>query len=90
VARTIRETVLGQSAHDPNDAVSTLEKTHRLAALALGVHRAGRRALEAGRAFEQLDLATPRRLLAALRRAPAGEVPARAAETQAALEALTA
>jgi V/A-type H+/Na+-transporting ATPase subunit A len=87
VARMIRDTVLGQSAHDPNDALSTLEKTHCLAALALGVYRAGRRSLEAGRAFEQLDLATPRRLLAALRRAPAAEVPARAAEAQAALEA---
>ncbi len=88
VARTIRETVLGQSAHDPNDALSTLEKTHRLAALALGVHHAGRRALETGRAFEQLDLATPRRLLAALRRARADDVAARAAEVQAALEAV--
>jgi V/A-type H+-transporting ATPase subunit A len=88
VARTIRETVLGQSAHDPNDALSTLEKTHRLAALALEVHRVGRRALEAGRTFEQLDLATVRRLLVALRRAAPAEVSARAAEAQAALEAL--
>ncbi|HJQ66115.1 MAG TPA: V-type ATP synthase subunit A [Gemmatimonadales bacterium] len=88
VARMIRETVLGQSAYDPNDALSTLEKTHRLAGLALGVHREGRRALDAGRAFEQLDLASVRRLLAALRRAPAADVPARAAATQAALEAL--
>jgi V/A-type H+-transporting ATPase subunit A len=88
VARTIRETVLGQSAHDPNDAVSTLEKTHRLAALALDVHRVGKRALDAGRAFEQLDLATVRRRLAALRRAAPAEVAARAAEAQTALEAL--
>ncbi len=88
VARMTRETVLGQSAYDPNDALSTLEKTHRLAQLALGVHREGRRALEAGRAFEQLDLASVRRLLAALRRAPAADVPARAAEAQVALEAL--
>jgi V/A-type H+-transporting ATPase subunit A len=88
VARMTRETVLGQSAYDPNDALSTLEKTHRLAELALGVHREGRRALDAGRAFEQLDLASVRRLLAALRRAPAADVPARAAEAQVALEAL--
>ena len=88
VARMTRETVLGQSAYDPNDALSTLEKTHRLAQLALGVHREGRRALDAGRAFEQLDLASVRRLLAALRRAPAADVPARAAEAQVALEAL--
>ena len=90
VARTIRETVLGQSAHDPNDALSSLEKTHRLAGLALEVYRAGRRALEGGRAFEQLDLVTPRRALAALRRASAAEVPARSEEAQAAVEALAA
>jgi V/A-type H+-transporting ATPase subunit A len=88
VARAIRETVLGQSAHDPNDALSTLEKTHRLAGLALEVYRAGGRALEAGRTFEQLDLATPRRTLAALRRASAAEIPARSEEAQAAVEAL--
>jgi V/A-type H+-transporting ATPase subunit A len=90
VARTIRETVLAQSAHDPNDASSTPDKTYRLAALALEVHRAGRRALDAGRLFEQLDLATPRRLLAALRRAGPDEVPARGAEAEAALAALVA
>ncbi|HET7296436.1 MAG TPA: hypothetical protein VFI66_04800, partial [Gemmatimonadales bacterium] len=90
VARTIRDTVLGQSAHDPNDALSSLEKTHRLAGLALEVYRAARRALEGGRAFEQLDLAAPRRALAALRRASAAEVPARSEEAQAAVEALAA
>jgi V/A-type H+-transporting ATPase subunit A len=88
VARIVREGVLGQSAHDPNDAVSPLDKTHRLAALALETHRAGQRALERGRAFEQLDLVTPRRRLAALQRAPAAQTQERAAEAAAALEAL--
>jgi len=87
-ARTIRETVLGQSAHDPNDASSSLEKTYRLAGAALAVYRAGQRAIGAGRTFEQLDLATPRRLLAAVRRAPPEEVTARAAEALSSAEAL--
>ncbi|HET7250270.1 MAG TPA: V-type ATP synthase subunit A [Gemmatimonadales bacterium] len=76
-ARTIRDTVLGQSAHDPNDATSSLDKTYRLAGAALEVYRAGRRALDGGGTFERLDLATPRRLLAAARRAPPDEVAAR-------------
>jgi V/A-type H+-transporting ATPase subunit A len=87
-ARTIRETVLGQSAHDPNDASSSLEKTYRLAGAALAVYRAGQRAVTAGRTFEQLDLATPRRLLAAVRRAPPQEVAARAAEALSSAEGL--
>jgi V/A-type H+-transporting ATPase subunit A len=88
VARTIRETVLGQSAHDPNDALSSLDKTHRLAGLALEAYRAGKRALEAGKAFEQLDLAAPRRALAAVRRASPTDLAARSEEAQSALEAL--
>jgi len=89
-ARMIRETVLGQSAHDPNDASSTLDKTYRLAGAALAVYRAGQRAIAAGRTFEQLDLATPRRLLAMIRRAATEEVPSRAAEARASAEALAA
>ena len=88
IARVVRETVLGQSAYDPNDALSPVEKTYRLAALAQMLLRAGRRALGAGTPFERLDLGPPHRLLAALRRAAPGEVDARAAEAQAAVEAL--
>ena len=67
VARIVRETVLGQSAYDPNDALSALgrrtgSRRWRSACIA-GRARAG-----AGRAFEQLDLGSLRRLLAALRR----------------------
>lgn len=89
-ARMIRETVLGQSAHDPNDASSTLDKTYRLAGAALAVYRAGQRAIAAGRTFEQLDLATPRRLLAMVRRASSEDVPDRAAEARSSAEALAA
>jgi V/A-type H+/Na+-transporting ATPase subunit A len=88
VARIVREVVLGQSAVDPNDAVSPPEKTHQLAASALEVYRAGRRALESGRPYEEIDLAVPRRLLAALRRAPPEEVADRAGELRPVLEAL--
>lgn len=89
VAALVREAVLGQSAYDPNDAHSSLEKTHCLATLALDVHRAGRGALERGVTFEQLDLATVRRQLIALRRAAPTDIHARAGEVQAALEAWT-
>lgn len=89
-ARMIRETVLGQSAHDPNDASSTLDKTYRLVGAALAVYRAGQRALAAGKTFEQLDLATPRRLLAMVRRASSEEVPDRAADARSSAEALAA
>jgi len=88
IARIVRETVLGQSAYDPNDALSPVEKTHLLASLAQRLSRAGRRALDTGTAFEQLDLGPPRRLLAALRRAAPVEVAARAADARAAVEAL--
>jgi V/A-type H+-transporting ATPase subunit A len=89
-ARMIRETVLGQSAHDPNDASSPLDKTYRLVGAALAVYRAGQRALASGKTFEQLDLATPRRLLAMVRRASSEEMPGRAADARSSAEALAA
>jgi V/A-type H+-transporting ATPase subunit A len=89
-ARMIRETVLGQSAYDPNDASSTLDKTYRLAGAALAVYRAGQRGLAAGKTLEQLDLATPRRLLAMVRRATTEEMPRRAADARTSAEALAA
>ena len=73
VAALVRETVLGQSAFDPNDALSPVGKTHRLAVLAHALYERGLAALAAGIAFESLDLSAARRALAALRRsAPAG------------------
>jgi V/A-type H+-transporting ATPase subunit A len=84
VAALVRETVLGQSAYDPNDAFSSVEKTHRLAALAHELYHAGLLALEQGAAFDALDLSTVRRALAALRRAAPAEVePVAAAAAQA-------
>jgi V/A-type H+-transporting ATPase subunit A len=57
-ARIVRETVLGQSAYDPHDAASPVEKTYRLATLADALYRAALAALDAGVAFESLDLTT--------------------------------
>ncbi len=85
-ARLVRDHVLGQSAYDPNDALSTLTKTFLLASLAREVLTAGTRALAAGRSFEQLELTGITRLMAELRSAPIGELDARAAALRQALE----
>jgi V/A-type H+-transporting ATPase subunit A len=87
-AEVVRESVLAQSAYDPNDAVSAVDKTYRLASLARALYRAGLAALEAGAGFERLDLGPARRALAALRRAAPDELAARAAEAETAIAAL--
>ncbi|HYL56627.1 MAG TPA: V-type ATP synthase subunit A [Gemmatimonadales bacterium] len=87
-ARVVRETVLGQSAYDPNDAYSPVEKTYRLAALAHGLYRAGLAALDGGTPIERIDLARGRNALAAVRRAKPGELEAPAAEADAAVAAI--
>ncbi len=84
-ARIIRDAVLAQSAFDPNDASSTIAKTHRLAALALAVHAAGAAALGSGRAIERVDLSGTRQALAAARRAPEPEFAARVADVESAI-----
>lgn len=89
-ASIVRDMVLGQSAYDPNDALSPVEKTYLLASLARDVWEQGRAALAAGKAFEQLDLATPRRLLAQLRESAGEALAERAGAVRAALEALSA
>ncbi len=78
-ARVVRETVLGQSAYDPNDAYSSVDKTYRLASLAQSLYATGLRALDAGTPIERIDLGAARRALAAVRRAPAEQVAASAA-----------
>ena len=88
VARALRESVLGQSAFDPNDATSSLEKTRRLAETALECLRAGAAAVRAGVPFEQLALPAAAQALAALRRAGPGDLEARAEAALAAARAL--
>ena len=75
VARLGRELVLGQSAYEPNDARSSLAKTHALAALVRRLHRVTLARLEAGARLDQLDLAPARRALVALRGASDAELP---------------
>ena len=87
-ARVVRDAVLGQSAYDPNDAYSPLEKTWRLALLARQLHARSRRALESGRLLEQLPLAPARQALAAARRAGPGELAAAGARAEAAIAEL--
>jgi V/A-type H+-transporting ATPase subunit A len=87
-ARVVRDSVLGQSAYDPNDAHSAVAKTFLLASLAQGILAAGQQAIAAGMAFEQLDLSRAGRLLAEMRMAPAGELEARAREVRSALQEL--
>ncbi|HEY7194527.1 MAG TPA: V-type ATP synthase subunit A [Gemmatimonadales bacterium] len=84
-ARLIRDAVLAQSAFDPNDAASSIAKTHRLAALALAVHAAGAGALGRGRAIERVDLTAAGRALAAARRAAETEFAARVADVESAI-----
>ncbi len=85
-AQLVRDTVLGQSAYDPNDAYSPVAKTYRLAAVAHALYRAGLQALDAGAAIERIDLAPARQALAAARRASQEEFEARASAAAAAVE----
>jgi V/A-type H+-transporting ATPase subunit A len=87
-ARVVRETVLGQSAYDPNDAYSPIEKTYRLASLAHALYRAALQALDAGTPFERIDLAAARRALAAARRAAPDDFAVRAASAEEAIARL--
>jgi V/A-type H+-transporting ATPase subunit A len=88
-ARNIQELVLGQSAYDPNDAASPVEKTFRLASLALGLHRRGLAAVAGGTRFDQLELGGARRAMAAFRAAPPGQAEARLHEAEQILEAIS-
>ena len=87
-ARIVRETVLGQSAYDPNDAHSPLDKTYRLAALAHALYQTGLRALDAGTPIERIDLGPARRALAATQRSGPAEFAASAAAAAAAVAEL--
>ncbi len=88
-ARLVRETVLAQSAYDPNDALSTVDKTYRLALLALGAYRAGLAALDGGETFERLSLAPVRAALTAMRWSAPAELDARAAAAEQAIARLS-
>jgi len=86
-ARLLRETVLAQSAFDPQDASSPVRKTYLLFRAVRDLDRAGRRYLDGGGAFSELDLAPFRKALVALRRADPEALEERAAELREALDA---
>jgi V/A-type H+/Na+-transporting ATPase subunit A len=88
VARAMRDSVLGQSAFDPNDATSSIEKTRHLAELALELRRKGAAAIAGGVAFDQLALEPAIRALATLRRAGPSQLEARIADARSAVNAV--
>ena len=81
-ARNLQELVLGQSAYDPNDAVSPVRKTHRLAGLVMELHARGLAAIQAGVRHEQLEIGAVRRAIAAFRAASPADAPARLQEAE--------
>ncbi len=87
-ARAVREAVLGQSAFDPKDAASSLDKTYQLAALTNRLHQAASRALASGAAFDTLPLSSVRQAILALRDAGPEDLADRAARASAAVEAI--
>jgi V/A-type H+-transporting ATPase subunit A len=87
-ARVVRELVLGQSAFDPNDAMSAAAKTHALAGYALDMHRRALVALERGVPLAAIELGPLRRALAAFRGAAPAEAAGRARALEALLDAL--
>ena len=88
VARTIRESIMGQSAYDTNDARSSVRKTYRLAVLARELHRAGQAAIRSGVTFDELDLGAARRAITAVRNANEADYEAAAVKVAAALGTL--
>jgi V/A-type H+-transporting ATPase subunit A len=87
-AQLVRDHVLRQSAFDPSDAASPVPRTYHLAALADAAYRAALTALDAGSAYETIDLGPVRRALTALRRAGPDELEAAAAAGAAVVAAL--
>ncbi len=88
-ARAVREAVLGQSAFDPKDAASSVEKTYQLAALTNRLYRAASGALASGATLDTLPLSSARQALRALRDAGPEELGERAARASAAVEAVS-
>jgi V/A-type H+-transporting ATPase subunit A len=67
VARIVRERVIGQNAFDPNDASSSIRKTHALASLVVALHAAGREALTAGTPLDRLRVGAAGAAITAVR-----------------------
>jgi V/A-type H+-transporting ATPase subunit A len=89
VARLVRERVIGQNAFDPEDACSSVVKTHALASLVTELHVAGREALAAGTPLEGLPLSTLSTAITAVRDGGADVLEARVADARRAIAALS-
>jgi V/A-type H+/Na+-transporting ATPase subunit A len=87
-ARDLQELVLGQSAYDPNDALSPPGKTHHLARLALASHARGLASIQGGARFDELEIGGLRRAMAAFRSAAPEDAPARLRDVEAAVARL--
>ncbi len=87
-ARIVREVVLAQSAFDPNDASSPVDKTYHLTRLAMDVFETAGLLLDGGEAFDALRLEDAFHALARLRDASPDEREARDEEAQAVVAAL--
>jgi V/A-type H+-transporting ATPase subunit A len=85
-ARMLQELVLGQSAYDPHDAASSVQKSYQLAGLALGAHRRALELLQSGARFDQLAFGPVRRALGAARSAAPETFAARVADADAAIQ----
>ena len=88
IATLVREHVLGQNAFDANDAVSPLDKTTKLAALALDAHTIADAALVAGAELDALPLAAFRRAFSDVRHAAPSERESRIAACERAIGGL--
>ncbi len=88
IAALVREHVLGQNAFDPNDAMSTLDKTRDLAALSIAALDAASAALERGASIDELPLPAVRQAIAALRRAAPSTDATRRAEAEASIASI--
>lgn len=71
-ARLARELLVAQSAYDPADASSPIEKTHVLANLILQFHRTARDAVAGGLPFSGVDVGRARRAITGVRGRPDG------------------
>ncbi|MDX1661802.1 MAG: V-type ATP synthase subunit A [Gemmatimonadota bacterium] len=85
-ARTIRELILGQSAFDPVDAFSPVEKTHALARLVHAFHEAATDAIEGGAGIGDVDVRSVRRAIDRVRGATSDELQERIEEAEEAIE----
>jgi len=88
VASLVRQVVIGQSAFDPHDAASELDKTWTLARLSLDAHDAARARLQGGAGWGDLDLQPVRDAIAAVRDAAPDDRAARVAEATEAVRGL--